>query len=324
MAAVHFLNVGEGDCTIIEHNSGHKTVVDLCNGYFSLSIPSSMEESEFLEKKAANYRMCERSTNPIDYLQNLGIKQIFRFILTHPEMDHLDGFDKLLKKFSVINFWDSGVRREKPDFSEGRYVEADWDRYAKIIEGREPNINVVTPKAGAQFKYANIAEDGTAGGDGLYIMAPDTALVASANDGGDINDASYVILYRSSAGKILIPGDSHDKTWEYILQNHKSDVKDCKVLFAPHHGRKSDRSYDFLDVVNPQLTVFGCAPSEHLAYSAWNYRELTYITQNQAGNIVFDIGENIDVYIENETYAVEYGADSSIVNSNGYCFLTSL
>lgn len=324
MATVHFLNVGEGDCTIIEHNSGRKSVIDICNGYFSLSIPSLMKESEFLERKAANYRMCERSTNPLDYLHNLGIQQIFRFILTHPDMDHLDGFDKLLKNFTVVNFWDSGVRREKPDFSEGGYVEADWNRYAKIIEGREPNLNVLTPKAGAQFKYANIAEDGSEGGDGLHIMAPDSDLVASANEDGDINDASYVILYRSSGGKILIPGDSNDKTWEYILKNHKTDVKDCKVLFAPHHGRKSDRSYDFLDVVNPRLTVFGCAPSEHLAYSAWNYRKLTYITQNQAGNIVFEIGDNIDVYIENKSYAAEYSANSSIVNSNGYCFLTRL
>ena len=31
MATIHFLNVKEGDCSIIEHNSGHTTVIDVCN-----------------------------------------------------------------------------------------------------------------------------------------------------------------------------------------------------------------------------------------------------------------------------------------------------
>jgi len=31
MPKVHFLNVCEGDCTVIEHNSGHVTVIDVCN-----------------------------------------------------------------------------------------------------------------------------------------------------------------------------------------------------------------------------------------------------------------------------------------------------
>ena len=31
MATIHFLNVKQGDCSIIEHNSGHTTVIDVCN-----------------------------------------------------------------------------------------------------------------------------------------------------------------------------------------------------------------------------------------------------------------------------------------------------
>ena len=29
MPVIHFLNVGEGDCSIIEHNSGHISVIDV-------------------------------------------------------------------------------------------------------------------------------------------------------------------------------------------------------------------------------------------------------------------------------------------------------
>jgi len=31
MALIHFLNVKQGDCSIIEHNSGRVTVIDVCN-----------------------------------------------------------------------------------------------------------------------------------------------------------------------------------------------------------------------------------------------------------------------------------------------------
>ena len=66
-------------------------------------------------------------------------------------------------------------------------------------------------------------------------------LVNEANKTGDYNDCSYVILYRTSDKKIIFAGDSAEKTWEYILENHKSDVTDVDVLIAPHHGRKTGR-----------------------------------------------------------------------------------
>jgi hypothetical protein len=31
MATFHFLNVDEGDCSLIQHNSGHISVIDVCN-----------------------------------------------------------------------------------------------------------------------------------------------------------------------------------------------------------------------------------------------------------------------------------------------------
>ena len=63
-----------------------------------------------------------------------------------------------------------------------------------------------------------------------------------------------------------------------FLNNYESDVRDVDLLIAPHHGRSSGRSYEFLDVLRPTLTFFGKARSEHLAYSAWNYRKLPFVT----------------------------------------------
>lgn len=333
MSTVHFLNVGKGDCTLIQHNSGHNSLIDICKGNYEPPASKTLIEqylenfSEQAEAIKGNFGMSKKPTNPISYLEKIGVDSLFRFILTHPDMDHLDGFDALLDTFSIANFWDTGARKEKPEFSDdGPYKEADWDRYAAVIEGKDEELKGVIRRAGARFPYANLKEDKTAGGDGLYILAPDKALIETANKGGDVNDASYVLLYRSGGGRILIPGDAHDETWDYVIKHHKADVENCSVLFAPHHGRKSGRSFAFLDVVKPKITFFGCASSGHLAYDAWSSRDLPVITNNQAGNIVLHCKDEggIDIYVENASFAKAAECNVEIKNSQGYVYYDSI
>jgi competence protein ComEC len=329
MSKVHFLNVGQGDCTLLQHNSGRNSLVDICKGNYQPLLASA----RFLEAfdKAAgrvlgDFGMSKKPTNPISYLSGLGVTSLFRFILTHPDMDHLDGFDALMNKFTVTNFWDSQVRREKPDFAECRqYKEEDWDRYAKVYAGNEPGITLVRRLSGSRFAYANNDPKGANDQDGLYILAPDAALVADANKNGDLNDASFVLLYRSAGGRIVIPGDAHDETWAYVLKHYKSDVANCSVFFAPHHGRKSGRDFSFLDVLKPKITFFGCANSGDLAYSAWRNRGLRVITNNQAGNIVLDCRDNkIHFFVENEEYAKANDCDTTITNEQGYVYYDTI
>jgi competence protein ComEC len=322
VARVHFLNVGQGDCIIIEHNSGRVTMLDICSG--NLVPPKEEGLAKALKQVAiqGNFRMCDLPTNPLEYLSLIGKNQIFRFILSHPDMDHLDGFDRLYKQKSISVFWDAGVRKPKPDFEGSPFNEDDWDRYEMVRDGKT-GIAVINNLAGSRFKFANISEDESPGGDGLYILAPDKDLVKQASEGGDTNDASFVILYKSQGCKILLPGGAHDATWKHVLTD--PDAKDCSILVAPHHGRKSGRDYGFLDTVRPQLSLFGCAPSEHLAYDVWNYRHLAKITNNQAGNVVMEIGEKfIDVFVQNSTFAEKAGGDQSRTNSLGYAFLTRI
>ena len=76
------------------------------------------------------------------------------------------------------------------------------------------------------------------------------------------------------------------------------------LLIAPHHGRDSGRSYEFLDVLKPTLTFFGNARSEHLAYSAWSNRGLPIVTNNQANCMVVQTDANsMALYVTHETFA---------------------
>lgn len=318
---IHYLNVKSGDCIIFERpSSGRVTVIDICCGNLT---PEAVEEAKRLKKLPGDYGMRNNPTNPVDYLTSKGISEIWRFILTHPDMDHMDGIKNLFVNKEVLHFWDCGIRREKPDFEEnGPYLEEDWDFYEDLISDKVDGTKVITPQAGDVGKYWNADNDKKEGnGDYISIVAPDDELIKSANDNGDINDASYVIVYCSSAGRIIFPGDSNDKTWEYILQKHKDLVSDAAVLFAPHHGRKSERDYSFLDVVKPRVSFFGCAPSEQLAYSAWQNRGLLYFTNNQCGNVhVYPVDKKVEVYIENYKYANDY-TNGNTYQKDGYWFL---
>jgi len=327
MATIHLLNVKPGDCTIIQHNSGRVTMMDVCCAKPRALVSKLLEKAiktEASKRPLGNFRMCEQSTNPLTYMEDLKINSIHRFILSHPDMDHMDGLDALAARYEIVNFWDSGYRRTKPSFTNSPFEEADWDRYVAMRDGTNPGTNVMRVKAGDRFPCANVKdEDGSV--DGLHILAPNEELVKDLNPDDDINEASYVVLYKSSGGKILLPGDAHDATWDFIMNTDPDSLNDCKFLLAPHHGRDSDRKYDFLDAVRPKLTLIGCAPSRHISYGEWHARDLHFITSNQAGDVVLETrGEYIDVFIENASFAEASGCDLAIRNAQGYIYYSTL
>ena len=203
---IHFLNVKQGDCFLLERASNRLTMIDICGGNISDEDIYEAQVRKFAEEKPkGNFNMCSKPTNPINYLKEKGHTDIWRFILTHPDMDHMDGIKKLFNENTISNFWDCGIRKEKPDFEEGGpYLEEDWDFYEDLINNRIQGAKVIKPRAGDKGKYWNADDDqGNGNGDYIEIVSPNDDLVEQANDNGDINDASYVIVYRHEAGKII-------------------------------------------------------------------------------------------------------------------------
>lgn len=310
MPRIHFLNVRDGDCSVIQHYSGHVSIIDVCNA----SPPASTEENVLrmvratLEKGVGgNFNQKNHPVNPLDYLYSHGITSIFRYIQTHPDMDHMDGIASLCDSIPPINFWDTDNNKyiDPSTWGYSPYSKADWDFYTRIRDGKPTtNPTRLALYSGAKGKYYNANEDGSGGGDGIHVLAPTQALLEEANRTGDYNQCSYVLLYRTDNHKVIFGGDSHDSTWEHILDNHRNSVEDIDLLIAPHHGRDSGRAYDFLDVLKPSLTFFGNASSEHLAYGAWNSRGLPFVTNNQANCMVVDTSQDsMALYVTHEPFA---------------------
>lgn len=315
MPTLHFLNVLEGDCNIIQHGSGRITVMDVSNAYNEQDTATEKAAKASLTRELkrlrtnvpsfkTNYGQKLEPDNPIEYLKNnIGTDQIFRFIISHPDMDHLDGIKDLYTEFTPLNTWDTDNNKEiDSDTSFAGYNKEDWEFYTQLRAGNITSTNRLTYfDSNPRSEFWNK--------DGLNILCPSKSLLNQANETGDYNDASYALLYKvkkfdGGSWKILLAGDTHNDSWEHIIRNHEEDVSNIDVLLAPHHGRDSGRNYDFLDVLQPRVTLFGNASSKHLAYDSY---PPIRITNNQAGYVIVDISEDqMKFYVKNYNFASDF------------------
>lgn len=305
MPVLHFLNVRSGDCSIIQHGSGRVTMVDVNNARLLTERERVVESlAQKFAAVSGNFNQKFSPANPIEYMRERDIDKIFRFILTHPDMDHMDGIADLFEAFSPPNFWDTANTCDKDtdDWENAPYRKEDWDFYCTLRESESDPKRLVYHSGESPREFWKE--------DAISILAPTKGLIDAANDAEEWNDASYVLLYRAkhtadgATWKTVLAGDSHDGTWEHILDAHAADVGSIDLLLAPHHGRDSDRDHSFLDILKPSLTLFGNASSEHLAYEEWSRRGLAVITNNQAGSIIVDFTTEYGaVYATNKKFA---------------------
>ena len=118
-----------------------------------------------------------------------------------------------------------------------------------------------------------------------------------AKNGESPNNISPIIKYSLQNGvMVLWFGDLENDFMEKIKD--EIELPKADIIFAPHHGRSSGKiPREWLDAIEPKIIVIGEAPSEKINYlSGYNT-----ITQNSAGDIIFDCGTCVvDIYVSNE------------------------
>lgn len=77
----------------------------------------------------------------------------------------------------------------------------------------------------------------------------------------------------------------------------------------------------WLKKMNRDLVIIGEAPSEYLDY----YRSYNIITQNSAGDVLFETGTGkVDIYVGDAAYYVDYLSDDGLDHSRGLYYVGSL
>ena len=168
--------------------------------------------------------------------------------------------------------------------------------------------------------------DSDRGGAGIYMHWPVTNnehfkdALQDAADGKSPNNISPIIRYSLKSGiTALWMGDLET----VFMENVQDDLELEKVdlLFAPHHGRDSGKvPSKMLSTLNPKIIVIGEAPSDHLNY----YKGYDTITQNTAGDIVFDcLDGKVRIYTSN-WYRADFLDQEFNCQLDGFCYIGTL
>ncbi len=252
---LHFLNVGDGDCTIVDFPAR------------VTKVTNKEKDARVMLVDVHHHDDHDEYEHVVDYYKenfkddSNNVRPIFRYVTTHPHKDHMKGMKAIFDELEVQNFWDidHDFEPEKSGSDWDEYKD-DWDHYEKIRSGSIPGLTVLkyTDKTTPRPFWDE---------DGIEVLSPSKNLydfVHTKEDGSSrtkeeigsqLNNLSYVLLIRFNGLKILLAGDAETKCWEHILENHKDKIKDIDILKAPHHGRESAFHEEAVKHMNPKHII---------------------------------------------------------------------
>ena len=266
---ITFLNVGHGDCTVIEHASGRLTVVDV-NNCSEIDEETLAEVSQYYRATSAqmmlaealgirSYEMVKEAgydvdlTNPIEFItKNYPGKDIFRYIQTHPHLDHMSGIEQLkANNIDIVNFWDT-EHNFTPELTNDA-DRASWDEYTRL-RGSTESPKVLRLYRGEAGAYWNQNPKGVAGGDGIEILHPNPDTHEAIKESENVNNLSYVLRVTLGTVKIILAGDVEKDVWDDLVKTFGDTLK-CDVLKASHHGRDSGFHENAMTLMKPTYTI---------------------------------------------------------------------
>lgn len=233
--------------------------------------------------------------SPLKHLKyKYGVNQLDYVVITHPHLDHIDdilNFDLLSPKVfcrprHLTNAEVMKGVREQDKEKFAKYCEIN-DRYVTNIDGG-PNDPTIASN------YGNMAI---------------SVFHSTSCPHDNFNNHSVLTVIEFANLKVVISGDNEKGSYEELLINEefKKAIKDSDILLAPHHGRDSGFNLDFINLVNPRLTVVSdgrfCDTSANGRYSAksrgWKVHksdgtssERKCLTTNSDGEVYIHFGYN--------------------------------
>ncbi len=271
---IDFLNVGKGSCTVMSHPSGRLSIVDIDNSHIQ-------DEDDVL-------------TDPIKFINEKYYgKSIWRFILTHPDMDHMTGIDELFTTREIQHFWDTDNDKEidtdSADF--GPYNKEDWEMYQKIRQ------STADPKTLRLLRDAS--SDCCWEQDHIRILSPSSDLIKLSKDTAEgnsdkYNHLSYVLRIQYNGIVTILGGDATISAWDDIYNYYKEqgqlNLLKAHVFLAPHHGSPNNVNKEVFKHIDPDYVVVSVLRGVDYDYSYYTTlaKKTMYSTKHN-GNVKLSI-----------------------------------
>jgi competence protein ComEC len=250
---VIFFDIGQGDAIFIETPKKHQILIDGGPG------------SVILEKLGKSMPFYDRTIDLI--------------ILTHPEFDHLSGFNEVLKKYKVENILWTGIIRDTAEFKE-------W-------------LNLIKDEK-AQIKIAKVGQKIIAGGTVIEILYPFENLEGEILK--DSNNTSIISKLVFGKNSFLFTGDTYKDVERKLLLNQVKQQLDSDVLKVAHHGSKTSTSEEFIKSVSPEIAVISVGKGNK--YGHPNQEVLELLEKYGIKILRTDEDGDIKIISDGENYAI--------------------
>ncbi len=216
---VHFLDVGQGDCTVAEFPDGSALIVDAGDG--------SREHNERIER----------------YLGGLSFSSLTA-VATHADSDHCGGFSAVLEKFGAEKLWLPVLPSEGSAYlgmigaaaQKGIPTET-LTRYTGATCGEGSYWTCISPRMQGE-------DDENDASAVLYLSHAGVGVLLC----GDISAARERLLYEEYT---LFAGIFDGTDRPVRLEN-------TKILKVAHHGSDSSSSEEWLSLLGAETAVVSC------------------------------------------------------------------
>lgn len=214
---VTFLDVGQGDSAIIELPNRKAVYVIDAGGLLRFG-------NEEFHQRERPFEIGRQIVVP--YLKGRGISKVDLLILSHADADHAEGADELFKELRVNNLHVTPGSQETALMQE------------LALDAEEAKLNY--PLKGSGWEE---------GGVTFRYLSPSDQEYEGNND-------SLVLLLKYEEFKVLFTGDLEMAGEKKIVEAYNDEITGLSVLKVGHHGSKTSSGQDFLEAVNPQLSIF--------------------------------------------------------------------
>jgi competence protein ComEC len=218
MVRVTFLDVGQGDATVIELPDGQVVLIDAGASYSKLDMGQAV-------------------VGP--FLWDQGIRRIDHVIATHPQWDHMGGLSWVIKKFEVGHYWSNGVTRENEFFRRVQQAIQEAGLPEHIAwKGKE-----ITRAGPCRLKVLNPP----------FPDKPFPVSRRSSRGGSDLNNQSIITKLDCGWHSFLFTADAEREALEGL--NQLPHDRAARVVKVPHHGARSSLDREWINQLQTDAAV---------------------------------------------------------------------
>ena len=265
-----FLNVGQGDCTVIELPYRRAVYVIDSGGLLRF-------EQDRWKTSDSSYEVGRQVVVP--FLKGKGIRDIDIFIATHADADHVEGAEEILQEIKMHEIHLTPGSMDKPVMRD------------LLMAAKMKKVPVKEKIQGTTWRIGNTSFH--------YLWPLDTLYEG--------NDDSIVLYMQQGSFRALLTGDLEEHGEQELLHLYNKQLADMTLLKAGHHGSKTSSIEPFVELLRPKLTIFSAGLNNR--YRHPHDEVIERFTSRHLPTLTTGIDGTIEVRIRKNSWSMQWEKD---------------